>query len=130
MTIDWSKERCSVCGGEFKPSSVQVTNEQTGKTSTLRVMACVRCGDTAFSPEQHVAHKVKQVSQELRPPLSCGSSACPGCVNCGRGLSNRCLNLALAGATESLQKRNSKRNTRQELLGTNYEQTASHLCRS
>ena len=52
MKIDWSKERCSVCGGEFKASSIQVTDEQTGKTSTRKVMACVRCGDTAFSPEQ------------------------------------------------------------------------------
>jgi len=89
VKIDWSNERCFVCGGEFKASSVQVTNEQTGKTSTRKVMACVRCGDTAFSPEQHASQKMKQVRQEMRPLLSCGSSACSSCVNCGRGTSNR-----------------------------------------
>ena len=89
MNIDWSKERCFVCGGEFKASSIHVTDEQTGKTSTHKVMACVRCGDTAFSPEQRLAQKMKQGGQELRPLLSCGSSDCPGCVNCGRGMSNR-----------------------------------------
>jgi hypothetical protein len=81
VNIDWSKQRCFVCGGEFKASSVQVTNEQTGKTSTHRVNVCVRCGDTAFSPEQHLAQKMKQIGHELRPPLSCGSSASTGCVN-------------------------------------------------
>jgi hypothetical protein len=60
MKIDWTKERCFVCSGEFKASSVQVTNERTGKTSTRKVMECVRCGDTAFSPEQRLAQKMKQ----------------------------------------------------------------------
>ena len=87
--IDWRKQRCSVCGGEFKESSIQVTDEQTGKTSSRKVMACVRCGDTAFSPEQYTAQKMKGVVHGMRPLPSCGSTDCPGCVNCGRGMSNR-----------------------------------------
>ena len=74
MKIDWSKERCSVCGGEFKASPIQLTNEQTGKTNTRKVMACVRCGDTAFSPEQHLAQRLKRVRQEMSPVLSSGLS--------------------------------------------------------
>jgi hypothetical protein len=81
MNIDWSKQRCFVCSGEFKASSVQITNEQTGKTGTDKVKVCVRCGDTAFSPEQHTAQKMKRLGHALRPLLSCGSSACTGCVN-------------------------------------------------
>jgi len=38
VKIDWSKVRCSVCNGEFKPSSIQVTDERTGKTSSRKVM--------------------------------------------------------------------------------------------
>lgn len=89
MKIDWSKERCYVCGGEFKPSSVQVTNERTGKTTTRKVMACVRCGDMAFSPEQHTAKKLKEVAQEMRRFPSSHSSECPGCVNDGHAMSDR-----------------------------------------
>lgn len=70
MNIDWSKQRCFVCSGEFKASSVQVINEQTGKTSTHEVKVCVRCGDTALSPDQHTAQKMKQVT------TNCGCS-CP-----------------------------------------------------
>jgi len=87
VKIDWSKVRCSVCGGEFKPSGIQITDERTGKTSSRNVMACASCGDSAFSPEQYTAQKMKAKAQ--RPLLSCGMSACPGCVNCGRGMSNR-----------------------------------------
>jgi hypothetical protein len=89
VKIDWSNERCYVCGGEFQPSSIQVTNERTGKTTTRKVMACVRCGDTAFSPEQYTAKKFKEVGQEMRRLLSSHSPECPGCVNCGRGMSDR-----------------------------------------
>ncbi len=89
MKIDWTKERCYVCGGEFQPSSIQVSNERTGKTTTRKVLACVRCGDTAFSPEQYSAKKLKEVAQEMRRLLSSHSSECPGCVNCGRGMSDR-----------------------------------------
>jgi hypothetical protein len=78
MKIDWSNERCFVCGSEFQPSSIQVTNEQTGKTRTRKVMACVRCGDTPFSPEQRTAQKLKEVAQEMRRLLSCSSSDGPG----------------------------------------------------
>lgn len=59
MKIDWSKQRCSICGGEFKASSVQVTDETTGRTTSRKVMACVGCGDSAFSPEQYTAQKMK-----------------------------------------------------------------------
>ncbi len=57
MKIDWSKQRCSICRGKFKASSVQVTDETTGKTTRRKVMACVQCGDTPFSPEQYTAQK-------------------------------------------------------------------------
>lgn len=89
MKIDWSKERCFVCGGEFKSSTIQVTHERTGQTRTRKVMACARCGDTAFSPEQRLARSLKEAARAMRPLPSCGSSDCPGCVNCGRGMSNR-----------------------------------------
>ena len=89
MKIDWTKVRCSVCGGEFRASRIEVTDERTGKTRTRKVMACNRCGDTSFSPEQYTAQKLKQVAEEMRPLPACGSSQCPGCVNCGRGRSNR-----------------------------------------
>jgi hypothetical protein len=42
-------------------SSVQVTDEGTGKTTRRKVMACVGCGDTPFSPEQYTAQKKKGV---------------------------------------------------------------------
>lgn len=89
MKIDWSKERCYVCGGEFQPSSIQVTNRRTGKTTTRKVMACLRCGDAAFSSEQHSAKKLKEVAQEMLRLLLSHSPECPGCVKCGRGTSNR-----------------------------------------
>ena len=89
MKIDWSKQRCSVCGGEFKESSIQVTDEQTGKSSSRKVISCICCGDMAFSPEQYIAQKMRGVVHGMCPLPSCGSSGCPGCVNCGRGTSNR-----------------------------------------
>jgi hypothetical protein len=71
------------------PTVQHPSHRRKGKTSSRKVMACVSCGDSAFSPEQYTAQKMKGVAKAQRPLLSCGMSDCPGCINCGRGMSNR-----------------------------------------
>ena len=69
MKIDWTKQRCWVCGGKFEPGHTILTDEKTGKVRRIRRMICVKCGDHAFSPEQYLAGKYKQVAAEMTEEL-------------------------------------------------------------
>ncbi len=70
MKIYWSKQRCWVCGGRFKPGHTTVTNDKTGKVKKVRRMVCVNCGDEAFSPEQYLARKFREVAAGMKEILS------------------------------------------------------------
>lgn len=70
MRIDWTKQRCNVCGGRFEAGHTTQIDARTGKERRIRRMICVQCGDHAFSPEQYLAMKLKEVAGEMRKRLS------------------------------------------------------------
>jgi hypothetical protein len=42
---------------------------KTGEEKRIRRMICVKCGADAFSPEQDMAMKLKQVAREMQEKL-------------------------------------------------------------